>query len=214
MKRFKVVFVAAALTALALGPALAAPEVFTIDPVHSQVGFTIRHIVSRVPGRFDTFSGEITVDRENLATSKVSAEIDCGSINTGNPKRDGHLKSPDFFNAEKNPKITFVSTNATASSKERLSLTGNLTMAGVTKPVTLDVKILGFAADPMGPGGQRAGFEAKTTLNRKDFGISWNRMLDAGGTILGDEVEITLLVEAAAAAPSPKPAGEAKPSGK
>jgi polyisoprenoid-binding protein YceI len=209
MKTLKTMLCFLALIALALAPAAAAPEVFKIDPVHSQVGFTIRHFVSHVPGHFSTFSGEITMDPANMSASKVTAEIDTASIDTGNPKRDAHLKSPDFFNAEKNPKITFVSTGVTSSSKDAFKVMGNLTMAGVTKPVTLDVKMLGSMPDPFG-GGKRAGFEAKTTVQRKEFGINWNKVLDVGGTMLGDDVEVTLLVESVSA-PAEKPA-EAKPA--
>lgn len=192
---------------LAVPPVGAEPKLYKIDPVHSQVSFTVRHIVSRVPGRFGSFSGEITVDKENPAGSKVTAEIEAGSIDTGNPKRDGHLKSPDFFEVEKFPKITFVSKSVASTGKDKSSVTGDLTMHGVTKPVTLDVTWLGFA-------GPKAGFEAKATLNRKDYGIIWNRVLDTGGAMLGDEVAITLLVEgsdAAAVPPPPPPAKAAEP---
>jgi len=194
----RILIVAAALATLALSPALAAAEVYKIDGAHSQVNFSIRHMVSRVQGRFRTFTGEITLDKDNPAASKVTAEIDATSIDTGNEKRDGHLKSDDFFKTEKNPKITFVSTGVTAATKDKLSVAGNLTMAGVTKPVTLDVTINGFMPD-MRPGAQRAGFEAKTKVNRQDYGINWNKTLDAGGVILGDDVDITITVEASTA---------------
>jgi len=203
----------AALAALSLSPALAAPEIYKIDPAHSQASFSIHHLVSRVQGRFRTLGGEITLDKENWAASKVTAEIDATSIDTGNEKRDGHLKSDDFFKTEKNPKITFVSTAVTAPGKDKLTVAGNLTMAGVTKPVTLDVTITGVM-----PG--LAGFEAKTKVNRQDFGIFWNHTLDAGGVVLGDEVDITITVEAKAppkdAPPKaddkkPAPAPEKKP---
>lgn len=207
MKSFKTAFIVSALLALVLVPAVAAPEVFKIDPVHSQVGFTIRHIVSRVPGHFGTFSGEITLDPESLAASKVTAEIDASSVSTGNDKRDGHLKSEDFFDAAKFPKITFVSTGVTAASKDHAAVAGNLTMHGVTKPVTLDVTVNGVAPFM---GAKRAGFEAKTKLNRKDFGIIWNKVLDAGSSLLGDEVEITLLIEAGT--PPPEKPADAKPA--
>lgn len=196
MSKIRQLIAGAALTALALSPSFAASEVYKIDGAHSQVNFSIRHLVSRVQGRFRTVGGEITLDKDNLAASKVTAEIDSTTIDTSNEKRDAHLKSDDFFKTEKNPKITFVSTGATATSKDKVSLTGNLTMAGVTKPVTLDVTINGFMPD-MRPGGQRAGFEARTKVNRQDFGINWNRTLDQGGVVLGDDVDITITVEAA-----------------
>lgn len=209
MNRIKSAIAAATLVVLAIAPALAAPTVYKIDPVHSSVGFTVRHIVSRVPGRFTEFSGEITVDKESPEASKVTAEIDAKSMNTANPKRDDHLKSPDFLDVEKYPKVTFVSTSAKSTGKDKTTVTGDLTLHGVTKPVTLDVTWLGF----MGP---KAGFEARTTINRKDFGIVWNRALDQGGMMLGDEVDVVLLIEATDVAaipprPAEKPAN--KPAG-
>lgn len=219
MRRFRLAQLAIVVSFLVLAPAAALAEVYKIDPNHSQVGFQIRHLVSRVPGRFDKFSGEITYDPANIAASKVTAEIDAATINTANENRDKHLKSPDFFDVEKNPKITFASTSVSAAGKDHFTVAGNLTIHGVTKPATLDVQALGSMANPMGPG-QRAGFSAKTTLNRKDFGIVWNKSLDAGGALLGDDVDVTLLVEAVSAAPAapptpPKPpAPEAKPSDK
>ena len=197
MIKMRKLIAAAVFATLALSPALAASEVYKIDGVHSSVGFSIRHLVSRVSGSFRTVGGEITFDKDNPNASKVTAEIDATSINTGNEKRDGHLKSDDFFKTEKNPKITFVSTGVTAASKEKLSVAGNLTMAGVTKPVTLDVTVLGVM-------GELVGFEAKTKLNRKDFDISWNRTLDAGGVVLGDEVDVTITLEAKIPKEQPK----------
>lgn len=193
MNRKKKLVVAAAAAAwisiLTLSSALAAPEVYKIDPNHSSVSFTIRHLVSRVPGRFNTFGGEIVIDKENPAASKVTAEIETRSIDTATGKRDDHLRSPDFFDVEKFPKMSFVSRSVNASSKDHSTITGDLTLKGVTKPVTLDVTWLGFA-------GPKAGFEAKTSINRKDFGIIWNRALDQGGAMLGDEVDVTILIEA------------------
>jgi polyisoprenoid-binding protein YceI len=174
MNKTRNLIAAAAFAALALSPALAAPETYKIDPAHSQANFSIRHnMVSRVQGGFKSVGGEITVDKENWSASKVKAEIDATTINTGNDKRDAHLKSDDFFKTEKNPKITFESTSVTSSGPDKLTVNGNLTMAGVTKPVTLDVTVGGFSAG-------LAGFEAKTKINRKDFGIIWNHALDAG----------------------------------
>jgi len=175
MNKMRNLIVAAAFAALALSPAFAAPETYKIDPAHTQATFSIRHnMVSRVQGGFKSVGGEITVDKENWSASKVRAEIDATTINTGNDKRDAHLKSDDFFKTEKNPKITFESTSVTSPGPDKLTVNGNLTMAGVTKPVTLDVTVGGFAAG-------MAGFEAKTKINRKDFGIIWNHTLDAGG---------------------------------
>ncbi len=187
------ILAALAAAALAAAPALAATETYEIDAVHSSVTFKIRHLVSRVPGRFNDFEGTITVDRENLATAKATVTIDVASIDTGNEKRDGHLKSPDFFDVEKHPKMTFEITKVETKSADKALVHGNLTIKGITKPVTLETDILGFGP---GMGGFSSGFEATGTINRKDFGIVWNRVLDAGGAVLGDDVEITINVEA------------------
>lgn len=192
--------------------AQAAPTTWTIDPVHSQVSFSIRHFFSKVPGNFTKFSGSIVYDPEKPEASSVKVEIDATSINTENEKRDGHLKSEDFFFVEKYPTLTFVSTRVAAAEKGKLTVQGDLTMRGVTKPVTLDVAFLG--AGPTFQGNQAIGFEATTKVNRKDFNILWNRALDQGGTLLGDDVEIKIGIEAnakpaeapakAASAPSTK----------
>jgi polyisoprenoid-binding protein YceI len=203
MKRTTVATALLLMTALACLPALAAPEVYTLDPAHTSVGFTIRHIVSYIPGHFNTFSGRITLDRENLAASTVTADIETQSIDTGDEKRDTHLRTPQFFDVEKFPKITFVSRSVTVAAKDRLKVAGDLTMKGVTKPVVLDVTILGFA-------GSKAGFEAKTTINRQHFGVTWNMLLESG-RVLGDDVEITILVEANNVAAEKAAAEKAKP---
>lgn len=182
------------ILALAAAPAAAGVETYTIDAAHSMVGFKIRHFVSKVPGRFDVYSGTISVDRENLAATKIEVEIDAASIDTDNEKRDEHLRSPDFFDVEKFPKITYKSTKVTAVGTDKAIVDGNLTMRGVTKPVKLEVEILGYGPDAWG--GFRAGYEATTTIDRKEFGIVWNQLLDTGGAVLGDSVEITLNIEA------------------
>jgi polyisoprenoid-binding protein YceI len=184
MKALKLALPSAVLALMALAPALAAPTVYKIDPVHSSIGFTVRHIVSLVPGRFNVFTGEITIDRDKPEASKVSAEIDAKSINTEMQNRDDHLRSPEFFDVEKFPKITFDSTGVISSGKDKTTVTGNLTMHGVTKPVTLEVSWLGF----MGP---KAGFEAKGTINRKDFGITYPGMAD---DLIKDQVSIKLAI--------------------
>ncbi|MBI3947904.1 MAG: YceI family protein [Armatimonadetes bacterium] len=187
-RRAVLLFTLALLTA----PALA--ETFEIDPVHSNVGFRIRHLVSRVSGSFNQFEGTITFDEKRPAKSSVSVTMDAASIDTRNTRRDDHLRGPDFFDAAKHPKLTFRSRQVKAAGKGRFKVLGDLTMHGVTKPVTLDVEYGGQTADPQG--GKRVGFSATTRLNRKDYGIIWNRVLDAGGTVLGDEVEINLDIEA------------------
>ena len=171
----------------------AAPATWTIDPNHSEVAFSVRHIFSRVPGNFGKFTGTFVYDPQKPENSTVQADIDASSINTRNDKRDNHLRSEDFFYVEKFPTLTFQSTKVTATGDKKLKVDGNLTMRGVTKPVTLDVTFLG--SGPTMGGESRSGFEAVTTVNRKDFGILWNKTLDQGGTLLGDDVEIKLNVE-------------------
>ena len=180
---------AAALLSLSTA-AHAAPTTWTIDPNHSNVTFTIRHFFSKVTGSFTKFSGTVVYDPANAAASSAKAEIDAASITTANERRDGHLKSPDFFDVAKFPTLTFESTKVTGNGS-KLKIEGNLTMHGVTKPVTLEGEFLGAGA---AMGGQRAGFEASTKVDRKDFGIVWNKVVDQG-TMLGDDVEIRLAVE-------------------
>jgi len=189
-------FVSASILALTLAVATAAsaaPATWTIDQNHSQVGFSVRHFFSKVPGTFSKFSGSVVYDPQKPENSSVKADIDPSSIDTKNEKRDNHLRSEDFFDVAKFPTLTFVSTKVTSAGRDKLKVDGNLTMHGVTKPVTLDVTFLG--AGPSREGEQRSGFEAKTTINRKDFGILWNKTLDQGGTMLGDDVDIQLNVE-------------------
>lgn len=182
-----------ALTLAFATAASAAPATWTIDPSHSEVGFSIRHFFSKVPGTFDKFSGSVVYDPQKPENSSVKVDIDAVSINTKNEKRDNHLRSEDFFDVAKFPTLTFVSTKVTAAGENKLKVVGNLTMHGVTKPVTLDVTFLG--AGPSREGEQRSGFEATAKLDRKDFGILWNKTLDQGGTMLGDDVDIKLGVE-------------------
>jgi polyisoprenoid-binding protein YceI len=181
--------VAAAAIALT-GSAHAAT--WTIDGNHSSVGFSIRHIFSKVQGNFDKFSGTIEFDPANPAAASVKVEIDPASINTRNTKRDDHLRSADFFDVAKFPAMGFTSTKVTKGEGNVLTVEGDLTMHGVTKPVTLAVTFLG-AGPAMG--GQRAGFESSAKLDRKEYGIVWNKTLD-NGTLLGDEVAISIDVEA------------------
>ena len=197
-QRFLLPVVAALGLAVASTAAPADPAPFKIDPVHSQVGFTVRHFFSKVSGRFNEFASAIQLDPKNLAASSVEATIQSASIFTDNPKRDGHLKSGDFFDAEKYPTLTFKSTKVTPGENGRMQIAGDLTIRDVTKPVVLDAALLGVGDVGVGgmPAMTRAGFEATTTINRKDYGIIWNKTLDQGGTMLGDDVTITLLVEA------------------
>jgi len=178
-----------------LVPALAAAETekYTVDPNHTEVGFTVRHFVSKVPGRFKQFSGEIQVDPKDPTTLAVDAKAMTASISTDNENRDKHLQSPDFFDAATYPELTFKSKSATKNG-DKVALVGDLTMRGVTKEVTFQVEPLGFQPDPKG--NVHAGFDATARVNRKDFGINWNRVLDNGGTMLSDDVDIVLHIEA------------------
>ncbi len=190
--------VSLALTLLAtLGvalPARAALDTYEIDPGHSDVGFKVRHLVAKVAGGFKVFSGEVQLDQADLSKGSVKFEIDAASIDTDVDDRDTHLKGPDFFDVEKFPKITFQSTKVVAKSPTELIVTGNLTMHGVTKPVDLNVMVGGFMTDPWG--NDKAGFEVTTKIDRKAFGVIWNKTLDQGGTVLGDDVQVAINLEA------------------
>lgn len=162
---------------------------WTIEPVHSEVGFTVRHLgLSKVRGRFNSFRGTVDID-ENVTASRVTAEIDLASVDTNNADRDGHLKSTDFFNVETNPTMTFVSTAVTPD-----SLAGNLTINGITKPVALDLDFHGVAVD--GYGTTRAGFSASGQILRSDFGVDFNAPLGLDGMLIGDKITIELEIQA------------------
>jgi polyisoprenoid-binding protein YceI len=165
---------------------------WTIDPVHSEIGFWVRHMmVSKVRGKFNTFSGEL-VTGDDLLKSSVTAEIDLASINTGNQQRDDHIRSVDFFEVEKHTKMTYKSTGIRAEDGEYI-LEGELTLKGVTKSVPLTVELNGFGKDPYG--GTRAGFSAKGEINRSDFGVSFG-LAEGGGTVISDKVNLQLEIEA------------------
>jgi len=174
------------------GATAAAQDVYTIDPNHSNVAFKVRHLVSRVGGEFTDFEGTITADFNNLDACGVQFTIQSASIDTRNEDRDGHLRSADFFDVEKFPEIAFTSNKITKIDDDSFAVAGILTMRGVSNPITLTVDYLGSMT---AMGGTRAGYELSTTLDRKDWGISWNRALDAGGLILGDDVEIVIDLE-------------------
>jgi len=188
-----------ALAAFVAVPARAA-DTYTIDKAHSEAAFQVRHLVTKVRGQFNDFSGTIKVDSENPASSSVTFEIDAASINTSNADRDKHLRSGDFFDVANHPKITFQSKSVTKTGESSYSVTGDLTMRGVTREITLPVEFLGQATDPWG--NTKGGFETTTTLNRKDFGISWNAALDQGGYILGDDVTVIINLETALVKPA------------
>ncbi|MBV8517423.1 MAG: YceI family protein [Acidobacteria bacterium] len=184
-----------ALLATPLAAQTATTETWVADPAHSETTFKIRHLVSKVSGRFRDFNADINLNRANPVASSVNFTIQAASIDTGNGSRDEHLRSADFFDAAKFPTITFRSTSVAAKSKNSFDVTGDLTMHGVTKRITLPVTFLGFMKDPRG--NDRGGFEIDTTLNRKDWGILWNRALDEGGALLGDDVEVQIALEVA-----------------
>lgn len=176
------------LAFLALGSlASAAVEKYEIDPVHSSLGFTVRHFVAKMPGSFSDVKGVITIDRDNLEKSSVEAEVSIKSVNTANEKRDAHLKNADFFDEPKYPVATFKSTKWEKDGDE-WKITGDLTLHGVTKSVVLETEFLGFGD---GPGGAKlVGFEAETELKRSDFGMN------GGGPAIGDDVDVKINIEA------------------
>jgi len=202
-------FLAVALTFVIAAQGIQA-ETYEIDGAHSSATFSIRHIVSQVKGRFTQVSGTIVYDEREPEKSSVTAKIAAASINTDNERRDTHLKSADFFEVEKYPDITFRSTGVNKEG-DRLKVTGMLTMHGVEKEVTLDVEAMGVTE---AMGGTRAGFEATTTLNRKDFGINWNKPLGVGKLMLGDDVKVTISIEAVHRKVEPKPEETKKEEGK
>lgn len=213
----KTLLAAGALLLAAAHPSRAQAGAWEIDPGHSGVSFKVRHLFSKVPGKFDKFSGVIQFDPKNPAAASVKVTIQTASINTDIAKRDEHLRSPGFFDAEKFPELSFVSTGVKVVDATHWQVAGNLTMKGVTKPVTLEVEYTGS-----GPanGGSVSGFSAKTKINRQDFGVSWNTVIE-GTKMLGDEVEIEINIEAdyvepkpAASAPVSAPASAAKPAAK
>ena len=168
---------------------------WTIDPVHSEVSFTVRHMmVSKVRGRFDKFEGTITTAPDPLQ-SGVTATVDLGSVNTGNETRDGHIRSEDFFHTEKHPTMTFHSTGIRPDGDVFL-LDGELTLRGVTRPVTFRLEVNGFGPDPYG--GTRAGFSATAEINRNEWNVSYNGPIPGAGTgmVLSDKVTINLEIEA------------------
>jgi len=187
-------FVLSAILAVAALPLAA--DIYKVDKSHSDVDFKVRHLVSNVTGKFTDFDGTITMQPGKPGASSVEFSINAGSNDTGNADRDKHLHTADFFDVEKFPAITFKSTSiAPAKKKDLYNVTGDLTIRGITKRVTIPVQFLGSARDPWG--NDKAGFSLTTTINRKDFGVNWNKALDNGGLLLSDEVEVTINLETA-----------------
>jgi polyisoprenoid-binding protein YceI len=172
----------------------ASAETYRIDGAHSAANFSVRHMmVSNVRGQLGRLSGTVEFDAANLAASKVTASVDVKAINTNEPKRDDHLRSADFFDVAQFPNAMFESTKWWKDG-DKVKVAGNLTMHGVTKPVTLDLEVSAPVKDAKG--GSRIGATATGKINRKDFGITWNRMLDNGGVTVSDEVQVTLDIAA------------------
>lgn len=184
----------ASLLALVPALALAAPTTWNVDASHSQVGFAVKHLViSNVRGEFKTYQGKISLDDADVTRSTVEATIDVNSIDTKVADRDAHLKSADFFDVANHPSMTFKSTKVAKAGKDRLKVTGDLTLRGVTKPVVLEVTT---TPEVKGMGGEtRRGFAGSTKISRKAFGLTWNKVVEAGPAV-GDEVTIALELEA------------------
>ena len=168
---------------------------WTIDPSHSQIGFTARHaMVTKVRGAFNEFEGNVVVDAEDLSKSIATVTIKATSIDTRNEQRDGHLRSNDFLAMDEFPEITFVSTGVTRTGDTNLELTGDLTIKGTTNSVTVPFDFEGTATDPFG--NLRAGFEGSVVINRKDYGVTWNAALEAGGVLVSDKITLEFDVSA------------------
>jgi polyisoprenoid-binding protein YceI len=190
MKKTLFLFILTLVTAFSLS----AQTTWKIDVAHSKVLFTVSHmVISEVTGRFTDFDATLTQNGNDFSDGKLSATIKTASVNTDNDGRDKHLRSADFFDAEKNPEITFVSKSFEKTGKDTYKITGDFTLRGVTKTVTLDAKFNGTGKDPWG--NTKAGFKATTTINRTDFGAKWNKALEAGGLLVGENVDITLQVQ-------------------
>ena len=212
------VFTAALLLAplaaptLAQGTAAAAPagaRTYTIDRSHSSVGFRIRHLVSNVDGRFKDFGGMVVYDPAAPEKSGIEMTVQAASIDTDTPRRDDDLRSENFFDVAKYPLLSFKSVSVQKKSPTELAVTGDLTMHGVTKRITIPIEVLGTIPFR---GGEKAGFATSFTVDRKDYGITWNRALDQGGTLLSDEVKVSIQLETEWQPPKPAEAREARRS--
>jgi len=171
---------------------VSAPSTWKIDPTHSELSFTIRHMVSKVRGQFDVWTGTIIADPNDWSTGSVEVVAQTSTIDTNNERRDADLRSDNHFDADANPTVTFRSTKVTRFSGDSLTVAGNLTIHGITRPVVLRGHFNGMTG---APGKRRAGFDAETTINRKDFNMSWNRIVE-GSAMVGDEVRIEIDIAA------------------
>ncbi len=166
---------------------------WTLDPTHTEIGFRVRHLMSKVRGGFETFEGTL-VTADPVTDSTVSVTVDLSSINTGTPDRDNHLRSSDFFDVETHPRMTFVSTGVVQKSEDSFVVTGDLTIKGVTKSIDLDVDFLGQGGDPWG--GTRVGVEASGEISRREFGIDFNIPVEGDRVMIGDKITLTIAAEA------------------
>jgi polyisoprenoid-binding protein YceI len=183
------------LLASLAAPVLAAPDTYTMDKQHTEAAFQVRHILTKVRGTFRDVDGVISWDKANPEKSSVQFRLKTVSVDTGVAMRDNDLRSANFFWAEKYPEILFVSTKIVPKGTNQFEVTGTLTIRGVTKVITLPVTYLGEAKDPYG--NTKAGFETGITIVRQDYGLVWNKALETGGVLVGDQVEITVNIEAA-----------------
>ncbi|HLS88449.1 MAG TPA: YceI family protein [Sphingobacteriaceae bacterium] len=164
--------------------------VWTVDPTHTQVEFTVRHLISKVRGRFREFDATVTGDIEDLTSASIQATIKAASVDTNVEDRDNHLRSADFFEVDKFPEITFQSKEIVKNGDNQYTVKGDLTIRGVTKEVELDTTVLGVATDPWG--NKKAALTAEGKVNRKDFGLEWNAVLETGGFLVGDDVVMSI----------------------
>jgi len=189
----KKILLLASISACVFAQSAFTADTYVFDKVHSTMGFQVRHLFSKVPGKFDDFAGKIQFDEANPENSTVEVKIKTASVDTGVAMRDKDLRSPNFFDVEKFPEITFTSKSVKRTGETSGEVTGDLTMHGVTKQVVLNVELLGKGAGMEGK--TVSGWEAKTNLKRSEFGLSWNKMIE-GTQVVGDDVEIDLHVEA------------------
>jgi polyisoprenoid-binding protein YceI len=173
---------------------MTAKTTWVIDPSHSEIAFKVKHLmISNVKGQFGEFSGQLLTNGDDFTTSEISFQINPASISTGVPDRDGHLKSPDFFDVENFKEITFTSGKLSKTGDNEFALKGDLAIKGISQPVKLDVDFGGLMTDPWG--NVKAGFTLDGKINRKDFGLTWNAALEAGGMLVGEEIRLNLEVQ-------------------
>lgn len=168
---------------------------YVVDPTHSSIGFQAKHMmISKVKGHFDRFNSELDINPEDLSGGSIQFEVEIASINTNNEDRDNHLRSADFFDAETHPTMKFVATDIKEVDDDEYKITGDLSIRGVTKPVTFDAEYNGKGTNPWGV--EVVAFEADGKINRKDFGLNWNSALETGGVLVGDDIKIHIEIEA------------------